>query len=86
VAVEALAAGTPSMVTPVGGLPEIVSDLSPSLVFSSTASSAIAHQLVEVLRGGQKLPTESQCRELVLRNYTSTQMANSVAAIYREVV
>jgi glycogen synthase len=86
VAVEALAAGTPSMVTPVGGLPEIVSDLSPSLVFSSTASSAIAHQLVEVLRDGQKLPTEIQCREFVLRNYTSAQMANSVAAIYREVV
>jgi glycogen synthase len=86
VAVEALASGTPSMVTPVGGLPEIVSDLSPSLVFPSTASSAIAHQLVEVLKHRQKLPTESQCREFVLHNYTSTQMANSVAAVYREVV
>jgi glycosyltransferase involved in cell wall biosynthesis len=85
VAVEALAAGTPSLVTPVGGLPEIVSALDPSLIFSSTASSAIANRLIEVLKGGHKLPNEAQCREFVLRNYTSTRMANSVAAIYREI-
>ena len=39
VAAEALAAGTPSLVTPVGGLPEVVSGLSPDLVFASSATA-----------------------------------------------
>jgi glycogen(starch) synthase len=85
VAVEALATGTPSMVTPIGGLPEIISDLSPSLVFSSTASTAIAARLVEVLKGSRTLPTETQCRDFVLRNYTSELMAERTASVYREV-
>jgi glycosyltransferase involved in cell wall biosynthesis len=84
VAVEALAAGTPSLVTPVGGLPEIVSNLSPSLVFSSTASTEIAARLVEILRGNHHLPTETDCRQFVLRNYTSELMAKRTAHVYRE--
>ncbi len=86
VAVEALAAGTPSLVTPIGGLPETVSALSPSLVFSSTASSVIAKRLVEVLRGECKLPTEAQCREFVMLNYSSKLMVQRTADVYREVV
>lgn len=85
VAVEALAAGTPSMVTPVGGLPEIVLDLSPSLVFSSTASTAIAVRLIEALNGSCILPTEAQCRDFTVRNYTSELMADRTATVYREV-
>jgi glycosyltransferase involved in cell wall biosynthesis len=85
VAVEALAAGTPSLVTPVGGLPEIVSDLSLSLVFASTSSTDIATRLVEVLKGSQRLPTETQCRDFALRNYTSELMAQRTARVYREI-
>jgi glycosyltransferase involved in cell wall biosynthesis len=85
VAVEALAAGTPSLVTPVGGLPEVVSALSSSLVFSSTSSSAMVSHLVEILKGNHVLPAEQQCRDFVLRNYTSELMAERTAAVYREV-
>jgi glycosyltransferase involved in cell wall biosynthesis len=85
VAVEALATGTPSLVTPVGGLPEIISVLNPSLVLSSTASAAMASRLVEILKGNHKLPTETQCRDFVLGNYTSELMAQRTARVYREV-
>jgi glycosyltransferase involved in cell wall biosynthesis len=85
VVVEALAAGTPSAVTPIGGLPEIVAGLNPSLVFSSTASTAISSRLVEVLKSNRALPTEMQCRDLALSNYTSEYMAHRTAAVYREV-
>jgi glycosyltransferase involved in cell wall biosynthesis len=85
VAVEALAAGTPSVVTPVGGLPEIVSGLSPSLIFSSPAPTAMATRIVELLNGSIRLPTQKQCRDLVLQNYTSELMAERTADVYREV-
>lgn len=85
VAVEALAAGTPSVVTPVGGLPEIITGLSPSLVFSSAASTAIAPRIVELLNGSIKLPTQKQCRDFVLQNYTSELMAKRTATVYREI-
>ena len=83
-AVEALAVGTPCLVTPIGGLPEIVSALSPALVFPSTDSRDIANRLIEVLKGCQPLPAEAQCREWVLRNYTSQLMAERTATVYRE--
>jgi len=85
VVVEALAAGTPSLVTPIGGLPEVVSALSPSLVFSSTASTAISTLIIEVLKGNHALPTQEQCRDLALSNYTSKYMAQRTATVYREV-
>jgi glycogen synthase len=45
---ESLAAGTPALVTPVGGLPEVVRDLSPGLVCTTCCSQII---LVELTGG-----------------------------------
>jgi glycosyltransferase involved in cell wall biosynthesis len=86
VAVEALAAGTPSMVTPVGGLPEVVSGLNSSLIFTASTPAAIGDQLIAAVKGTLALPTESECRDFAKRNYTSTLMAERTARIYHDVV
>jgi len=84
VAAEAMAAGTPSMVTPIGGLPEVVSDLSPNLVFSGATSSEIAAGLIAALKGTIELPTDEDCRSYVHRRFNSRLMALRTADVYRE--
>lgn len=84
-AVEALAAGTASVVTPIGGLPEIVSPLAPSLVLESTAVEDIARGLIDVLSGHVPLPSDDECRAFALERFSSELMASRVAAMYKEV-
>jgi glycogen synthase len=86
VAAEAMATGTPSMVTPVGGLPEIVGGLSHNLIFSGTKTTDIAEGLIGALAGFTKLPTRSQCREYIRNNFSSHLMALRTAHVYRELI
>ncbi len=85
-AAEALAAGTPSMVTPVGGLPEVVSALDPALVFASSAPADLAAGLIAALRGTIALPEPSRCRAYAERTFDVTLAASRTASIYREVL
>ncbi len=82
---EALASGTPSLVTPVGGLPEVVSPLSPNLVFASPAPGDMADRLIAALRGTVALPDEAACRRYAADRYDALHSAACVAAVYREV-
>jgi len=86
VAAEAMATGTPSMVTPVGGLPEVVGGLSEDLVFAATDAGAIAEGVIQALRGGTRLPTREACRAYVQENFSSGLMAERTAAVYRELL
>jgi glycosyltransferase involved in cell wall biosynthesis len=86
VAAEAMAAGTPSMVTPVGGLPEVVSDLSPDLIFQSSSSSHLAQGLIDALLGRVRLPDSVACEAFVNANFTSALMAKRTAAVYKELL
>ncbi|HXC94423.1 MAG TPA: glycosyltransferase family 4 protein [Edaphobacter sp.] len=86
VAAEAMATGTPSMVTPVGGLPEVVGGLSQNLIFSGTQSTDIAEGLIAALTGATKLPTRDQCRNYIQNNFSSTLMARRTAQVYRELI
>lgn len=83
-AVEALAAGTASMVTPIGGLPEIVSVLSPHLVLASTDAADIARGLTDALSGHLPLPDDAACRAFAVERFSARQMAARVAAVYNE--
>jgi glycosyltransferase involved in cell wall biosynthesis len=84
VAVEALAAGTPSMVTPVGGLPEVISALSRDLIFASTSVEDIARGLLAAVSGSIALPTASLCRSYAAEQYSVPRMVAQVADVYRE--
>jgi glycosyltransferase involved in cell wall biosynthesis len=85
-AVEALACGTPSVVSPVGGLPEVVEDLSANLIFPSCSADDMAEHLTRALNGELPLPDEQSCREYVQARYSAGNAASAVAAVYREVV
>jgi glycosyltransferase involved in cell wall biosynthesis len=86
VAAEAIAAGTPSLVTPVGGLPEVVVPLSKSLVFESTSSADIGAGLKYAIENRSKLPGEKACRDYARTHFTSELMAARTAAVYRELM
>ncbi|WP_294353142.1 glycosyltransferase family 4 protein [uncultured Sphingomonas sp.] len=62
ITVEAMAAGTPAMVTPVGGLPEIVQPLAPDLVVSGPGTGPLAEGLTGWLDGRIIVPDEVACR------------------------
>ena len=84
-AVEALAAGTPSMVTPIDGLPEVVAALSPSLIFKSAEVSDLSDGLVRALSGRIGIPDDRSCRSFALGHFSADIMARRVAAVYQEV-
>lgn len=84
VAAESLAAGTPCVVTPVGGLPDVVSGLSQHLVLPSIETAELAYGLSQILSGAVELPSASRCLEYVSRNFTVALMARNTAAVYRE--
>jgi glycosyltransferase involved in cell wall biosynthesis len=85
-AVEALAAGTPALVTPVGGLPEVVGELDHSLVFDGCQAKQIADGIVRALRGPSTLPSSARCAEFARRNYDWRIVAWAVLDVYRRVI
>jgi glycosyltransferase involved in cell wall biosynthesis len=81
-AAEALACGTASMVTPIGGLPEVVAKLSQDLVFRSTEMRDIAQGLIAGLRHG--VPGETACLQHARSCFAPSRASADVASIYRE--
>jgi glycosyltransferase involved in cell wall biosynthesis len=79
---ESLAAGTPVMVTPVGGLPESVKALSPALVFSGHSPHALAQGLKDALTGRLPLPTSEQCRAYARRHFDWPVIAARTREVY----
>ena len=86
VAAESLAAGTPSLVTNVGGLPEVVADLSPALIIASASPEELAERIVSVLLGHTSLPGSEACAAYAKERFNSTLMAARTAAVYREIL
>jgi glycosyltransferase involved in cell wall biosynthesis len=82
VAAESLAAGTPAMVTPIGGLPEVVEELNPNLVLPGSGAATLAEGISAALLGTAKLPDEVECREFSQR-YDWSRIAARTAAVYR---
>ncbi|MBN6746157.1 glycosyltransferase family 4 protein, partial [Acidithiobacillus sp. MC2.1] len=84
IAAESLAAGTPTLVTPVGGLPEVVRDLSANLVLPSTGPRALTEGLSAALRGDMALPDTDACRAFARERYDWPNIAIQVRAVYEE--
>jgi glycosyltransferase involved in cell wall biosynthesis len=82
VAAESLAAGTPVLVTPSGGLPEVVEDLSADLVLPGCGRDAIAAGLVDALRGRMQLPSRTRCEAFAAR-FDWPRIARQTADVYR---
>lgn len=83
-AAESLAAGTPVLVTPVGGLPEVVSDLDPKLVLPEATASAIGAGLAQALANPSSLPSADACRAYAAKTFDWQVIAARIAAVYAE--
>ncbi len=86
IAAESLASGTPCLVSPIGGLPEVVAGLSANLVFASPAPADIAEAVTSALLGELALPNEESCSAYAVAHYDWKIIAARVADVYRQAV
>jgi glycosyltransferase involved in cell wall biosynthesis len=86
VAVESLAAGTPPLVTPVGGLPEVVRALSKALVCAGATPAHLSERLVAALTGAVDLPSASACQAYARQHFDWPVIAAQVRDVYDEVL
>lgn len=83
---EALAAGTPVMVTPVGGLPEAVAPLAPGLVLAGTGAAHLADGIGEWLDGRLGLPSAAACVAYARERFSWTTGIARVTQVYAEAI
>lgn len=84
VVAESLAAGTPCLVTPVGGLPEAVAGLSKEMVLGGTGSVALAEGIASALTGKLVLPTAAECVQYARRHYDWRVIAERTRLVYED--
>ena len=83
VVVESLACGTPALVTPVTGLPEVVRDLDPALILAGSGPAELAAGLRDALTGRLPLPDERRCHAYAGR-FAWPTVAGLIRDVYRE--
>lgn len=83
-AAESLAAGTPVLVTPVGGLPEVVGGLDPKLVTRDATAAGLSEAIGDALSDPASLPSADACRAYAARMFDWNLIADRVAAVYAE--
>ena len=86
VCLESLASGTPVLVTPVGGLPEVVTGLDPKLVMNSGEPADIANALADALLRLENLPSADACQSYARENFDWSVIAPRVMAVYAEAI
>ncbi len=86
VVVESLAAGTPVLVTPIGGLPEVVRGLAAELVLPDASVGAIADGLIAALTGRMRLPSPAACSQFARDHYAWPEIAGQIGHAYQDVL
>jgi len=84
VVAESLAAGTPALVTAVGGLPETVDGLSPDCVVQEPGPNPLASRIAGALRGCFDLPTRDTCVRHARERFDWGVVGKKVRAVYEE--
>jgi glycosyltransferase involved in cell wall biosynthesis len=82
--VESMSAGTPVIVTPVGGSPEVVGGLSPDMIVPDWTPAALAAAISAALRGELKLPSSDECKDFARLNFDWAAVTQKVRAVYDE--
>jgi len=78
-----LACGTPALVTPIGGLPEVVAPLDPRLVLPGAGARELAQGMCDAMSGRLPLPAEEACLQYA-RRFDWPVIAEQVRTVYRE--
>jgi glycosyltransferase involved in cell wall biosynthesis len=84
VVAESLAAGTPAIVTNVGGLPETIETLAPQCIVREPGAKALAAVLVEALRGTLPLPSFADCVRHAQARFDWSVVTSEVRGIYMD--
>lgn len=83
---ESLAAGTPVLVTAVGGLPETIEALSPQCIVAERGAQALAASMVGAFLGRYELPSAAECARHAHERFDWSVVAGRVRAVYDEVI
>ncbi len=86
ITLESLAAGTPVLVTPVGGMPEPLRPFHENLVLDGTSPTHLAEGLVGALTGTRSLPSAAQCREYVREHFDWPVITSRILDVYHELL
>ena len=86
ITVESMAAGTPVLVTNVGGLPETVRDLSEDLILPDSEVKTLATYVSDALSGKLELPSSEACQAYVRERFDWGVIARQIRDVYAEVV
>lgn len=86
ITVESLAAGTPVLVTPHGGLPETVATLDENLILPGDTPSILADGIVQSFRGSLSLPSTDACRTYVREHFDWPVIASKTRRVYEAVL
>jgi len=86
ITIESLAAGTPVLVTPVGGLPETVRALDEDLILPDASTDALREALISALSGTFDLPDAERCQQYARSRFDWPVIARQVRDVYEEVV
>ena len=85
IVIESLAAGTPVLGTPIGGIPEILKPLSIDLVLEGSTKNHLAMGIIEALSGQRVIPTAAACQAYVKQNYDWQVVAAQMKSVYEQV-
>ncbi len=86
IVVESLAAGTPVLGTPIGGIPEILQPFSEDLVLAGYQPEQLAAGIIEALSGKRELPTSQACLDYVKANYDWQEIAQRIKQVYQKAI
>ncbi len=86
IVIESLAAGTPVLGTPIGGIPEILQPFSPDLVLAGSTTNQLAQGMIEALSGQRQMPSAEACQTYVKQNYDWQVIAAQMKSVYEQVI
>jgi glycosyltransferase involved in cell wall biosynthesis len=84
IVIESLAAGTPVLGTPIGGIPEILLPFFPDLVMEGSTTNQLAQGISEALSGQRQIPTAAACQAYVKQNYDWQVIATQMKSVYEQ--
>jgi glycosyltransferase involved in cell wall biosynthesis len=86
IVIESLAAGTPVLGTPIGGIPEILRSLSSDLILESSETKHLAQGMIEALSGQRQMPSSAVCQAYVKQNYDWQAITQQIKSVYEQVL